>query len=132
VNPMISLVALAAAAPSPALPADSTILGTWWNSDGGVSVDVQPCGAFICGTVTRAGPKAEKDAHNGGFKEMVGLRVMRDFQHVGAGRWKGTVLVPERGVTVRSTITRLDAGHMKVEGCILGFLCSHEIWRRTR
>jgi uncharacterized protein (DUF2147 family) len=131
VIPLFSLLALAAA-PQPAPPADPSINGTWWNSDGGVSVDVQPCGALICGTVTRAGPKAEKDAHNGGFKEMVGLRVMRDFQHVGPGRWKGTVLVPERGVTVRSTITRIDAGHMKVEGCILGFLCSHEIWRRTR
>ncbi|MBV9930249.1 MAG: DUF2147 domain-containing protein [Alphaproteobacteria bacterium] len=131
---MILALALFAAAPAahPPLPPDASINGTWWNSDGGVSVDVQPCGAFICGAVTHAGPKAEQDARKGGFKEMVGLRVMRDFQHVGPGKWKGTVLVPERAAIVRSTITRIDAGHMKVEGCILGFICSHEIWRRVR
>ena len=131
-SPFFALFALAASAAHPPVPPDSTILGTWWNSDGGVSVDVQPCGALICGTVTHAGRKAEQDARKGGFKEMVGLRVMRDFQHVGPGRWKGTVLVPERGMTVHSTITRIDGGHMKVEGCILGFICSHEIWRRVR
>ena len=128
---LLSLLAAAAAA-HPALPPDPSIQGTWWNSDGGVSVDVQPCGAFLCGTVTHAGPKAEQDARHGGFPHMLGLRVMRDFQHVGPGKWKGTVLVPEHHATVRSTITRIDAGHMKVEGCILGFLCSHEIWRRQR
>jgi uncharacterized protein (DUF2147 family) len=131
VIPLFSLLAVLAAA-HPVLPPDSSIDGLWWNSDGGVAVDVQACGALLCGTVVRAGAKAERDARKGGFAEMVGLRVMRDFQHVGPGRWKGTVLIPERGTTVRSTITRIDAGHMKVEGCILGFLCDHEIWRRTR
>lgn len=123
---------LAAAAAHPALQADPSIQGIWWNSDASVAVDVEPCGSLLCGTVVHAEKRAELDARKGGFPHMVGLRVMRDFQHVGAGRWKGTVLVPEHHATVRSTITRIDGGHMKVEGCILGFICSHEIWRRAR
>jgi uncharacterized protein (DUF2147 family) len=123
---------LAAAAAQPALAADPSIQGRWWNSDASVAVDVEPCGNVLCGTVVHAEQRAELDARKGGFPHMVGLRVMRDFQHVGAGRWKGTVLVPERHAIVRSTISRIDAGHLKVEGCILGIICSHEIWRRTR
>jgi uncharacterized protein (DUF2147 family) len=119
---------LVAAAP----PADPGIQGVWWNSDASVAVSVQPCGALLCGTVIHAERRAELDARKGGFAHMVGLRVMRDFQRAGAGRWKGTVLIPERNMTVRSSIARLDAGHMKVEGCILGFICSHETWRRNR
>jgi len=126
------LLALLAVAARPPLAPDPSIQGTWWNSDASVAVDVQPCGAFLCGTVTHAEPRAEADARKGGFAHMVGLRVMRDFQHVGPGKWRGTVLVPERKAVVRSTISRVDAGHMRVEGCILAIICSHEIWRRAR
>ena len=129
---MILLLSLLAAAGRPALAADPSIQGIWWNSDASVAVDVKPCGALLCGTVVHAEKRAELDARKGGFAHMVGLQVMRGFEHVGPGRWKGTVLVPERHATVRSTIARIDAGHMKVEGCILGFICSHEIWRRAR
>ena len=129
---MTLLLTLLAAAAHPALVGDNSLQGTWWNSDASVAVDVQPCGNLLCGTVTRAEPRAEADARKGGFTHMVGLRVMRDFQHVGAGRWKGIVLVPERKATVHSTITRLDGGHIRVEGCILAIICSHEIWRRNR
>lgn len=128
---LLSLL-LAAAAPRAAPAPDASINGLWWNSDASVAVDVQPCGAFLCGTVTHAERRAELDARKGGYDHMVGLRVMHGFEHVGVGRWKGTVLIPERKMSVRSTVTRLDAGHIKVEGCILGFLCSHEIWRRVR
>ena len=129
---MTLLLSLLAAASHPALAPDPSIQGRWWNSDASVAVDVQPCGALLCGTVVHAEQRAELDARKGGFPHMVGLQVMREFQHVGPGKWKGTVLVPERHATVRSTITRIDAGHMKVEGCILGIICSHEIWRRAR
>lgn len=122
---------LAVAAHSPLAP-DNSIQGKWWNSDGSVAVEVQPCGTSLCGTVVHAEQRAELDARKGGFPRMVGLRVMQGFQHVGPGKWRGTVLVPERHATVRSTITRVDAGRMKVEGCILGIICSHEFWRRAR
>ncbi|HEY0312398.1 MAG TPA: DUF2147 domain-containing protein [Allosphingosinicella sp.] len=128
---LLSLL-LAAAAPRAAPAADASINGLWWNSDASVAVDVQPCGNLLCGTVTHAEKRAELDARKGGYDHMVGLRVMYGFEHVAQGRWKGNVLIPERKMNVRSTVTRLDAGHIKVEGCILGFLCSHEIWRRTR
>jgi uncharacterized protein (DUF2147 family) len=130
VTVLLSLLA-AAAAPA-AVPSDASIQGIWWNTDASVAVDVQPCARLLCGTVVHAEKRAEDDARKGGFQHMVGLRVMRDFQHVGVGRWKGIVLVPEHHATVRSTISRIDAGRMKVEGCILGFVCSHEIWRRQR
>lgn len=127
---LLSLLAAAAAYAGPA--SDPGIQGVWWNSDASVAVNVQPCGALLCGTVVHAERRAELDARKGGFAHMVGLRVMRDFRHVGAGRWKGTVLIPERNRTVSSSIARIDAGHMRVEGCIFGFICSHEIWRRAR
>lgn len=130
---MTLLLAYLAAAAAPAhLAPDNSILGTWWNSDASVSVDVAPCGALLCGTVTHAERRAELDARKGGYTHMVGLQVMRGFQHSGPGRWKGSVLIPERNQVVRSTIVRTDPGHLKVEGCILGILCSHEIWRRAR
>jgi uncharacterized protein (DUF2147 family) len=128
---VILLLLLLAAAAQPG-GGDASIQGIWWNSDASVAVEVRPCGALLCGSVVHAEKRAELDARKGGYPRMLGLMVMREFQHVGPGRWKGTVLIPERHMSVRSSISRIDAGHMRVEGCILGFLCSHEIWRRAR
>jgi uncharacterized protein (DUF2147 family) len=130
---MILLSALLLAASHHAPPPEgSNILGTWWNSDGSVSVEVAPCGQFLCGTVTHAERRAEEDARKAGVMHMMGLRVMREFQTAGGGRWKGHVFVPAKNETYRSTITPLSADHMKVEGCVLAILCESEIWRRNR
>lgn len=130
---MILLSALLIAASHPAAaPAGNNILGTWWNSDGSVSVEVAPCGQFLCGTVLHAEQRAEEDARKAGVMHMVGLRVMREFQPMGGGRWKGHVFVPARNQVFRSTITPLSADHMKVEGCVLAIICQDEIWRRGR
>lgn len=129
---MLPFLLLIAADAQAAPPSDAAIRGVWWNSDASVAVDVQPCGSLLCGTVIHAEKRAEDDARKGGYPHMVGLRVMYGFRPTASGRWKGTVLVPERKMIVRSTISRLDAGRMRVEGCILGLLCSHETWRRDR
>ncbi len=113
-------------------PADTALLGRWWNSDGSVAVDVAPCGDLLCGKVVFAEKKQEDKARRAGVSQMMGLAVMRKFQGAGPGHWKGTVFVPERNREFRSTITRLASDQVRVEGCMLLILCQHEIWKRNR
>jgi uncharacterized protein (DUF2147 family) len=114
-----------------AASAENAIFGTWLNSNDTVAVHVAGCGQRICGTVIRASPQSEADARKGGVQHLVGTRVLRDFEASGAGRWKGTLFVPERGRTLRSTLTMQDREHVSVQGCILaGLLCGREVWHR--
>jgi uncharacterized protein (DUF2147 family) len=112
--------------------AEPGLLGRWWNSDGSVAVEVQPCGRGLCGKVVYAEARQQEKARRAGVKQMMGLSVMRNFQGAGPGHWKGNVFVPERNRVFRSTITRLSADQVKVEGCMLLILCQHETWRRNR
>ena len=124
----VALLAVAAGLPAPS----EALLGTWINSDSSVAVEVTPCSGLICGTVVRASPSAEQDARKGGVTRMVGTNVLTGFRPAGPGRWSGKVFVPERGRTLRSTLTMIDPKHIRVEGCILGgLICQHEIWHRA-
>jgi uncharacterized protein (DUF2147 family) len=129
---MLLAAMLLGLARAPVPSADTALLGRWWNSDGSVAVDVARCGSLLCGRVVYAEKKQQDKARRAGVTPMLGLAVMRNFQGAGAGHWKGTVFVPERNRAFRSTITRLAADQMKVEGCMLFVLCQHETWKRTR
>jgi uncharacterized protein (DUF2147 family) len=129
---VLALLLLSRAGVLSATVAGGAILGTWLNSNDTVAVHVAACGALICGTVIHASPQSEADARKGGVAHLVGTRVLRDFQQSGEGSWKGTLFVPERDRTLRSTLIMQDRDHITVQGCILaGLLCGHEVWHRV-
>ncbi|MBA4780545.1 MAG: DUF2147 domain-containing protein [Blastomonas sp.] len=109
-----------------------TIHGTWENPTGDVRVVTQPCGENLCGKVSWASDLAKKDAAAGGTPNLVGTSLLRDYRLTKPGHWKGNVFVPDLGGTYYSTIKLLDAGRIKISGCILGgLLCKSQIWKKV-
>lgn len=107
------------------------IHGTWENPTGDVRVVTQPCGSELCGKVSWASDIAKKDAAAGGTPNLIGTSLLRNYRQTKPGHWKGNVFVPDLGDTFYSTIKQLDAGRIKISGCILGgLLCKSQIWRR--
>lgn len=129
---MVLAAGLIAGGPATGAATDKSLLGRWWNSTATVAVDVAPCGSLLCGKVIHADKMQQDKARRAGVPQMLGLSVMRNFRAVRPGYWRGTVFVPARNRAFSSTITLLSPQQVKVEGCILGFLCQHEIWRRNR
>lgn len=108
-----------------------TIHGTWENPTSDVRVLTQPCGEELCGKVTWASDLAKRDASAGGTPNLIGTSLLRNYRQTKPGHWRGNVFVPDLGDTYYSTIKQLDAGRIKISGCILGgLLCKSQIWRK--
>ena len=127
-----AVLAMAAAAQVPApvavIPA---IEGQWHNLTNSVEVRIGPCGKALCGWATRASPEAEAAAKSGGTPELVGTMLLRDLVPSGKNRWTGTLFVPDRNLTVWSSVTLADPGTIAMRGCLVpNFLCKSQTWKR--
>ena len=133
---MSSLIMLAAAA---AISPDVAI-GKWHTETRGGVVEIERCGASICGRlVSSDGLKANPnllDGHNRNAalrgRRLLNLQVLGDFTR-GDGEWTGgTIYNGDDGGTYKATVTPLDADRLKVKGCIIWPLCKSQTWTRIR
>lgn len=131
---------LGGAAPG-AWPEDKALLGRWHTEREGGIVDVQRCGALLCGRVVdgtrlRANP-GQRDVRNPDRslrgRKVLGAIVLNGFAG-GPTEWRGGSLYdPETGNAASSgTLTLVDSDTLKVRGCIALFLCKTQTWRRAR
>ncbi len=75
----------------------------------------------MCGTVSWS-----KDG--GGL----GTQILRTMKPAGANKWEGTIYDPQSGKTYQSTISLQSPSALRVEGCVLGFLCGGQTWTRAK
>ena len=130
---MVAAVASAALSPD-------TALGRWQTETRHGIVEVERCGASICGKLIgsdglRANPNLldvnNKDVSLRG-RRMMNLQFMNGFTR-GDGGWTGGVIYNgDDGGTYKATITPIDADHLKVKGCIIWPLCKSQTWTRIR
>jgi uncharacterized protein (DUF2147 family) len=135
---MIGFLMLAAAA-SGAIGPD-TAFGRWQTETKHGIVEVERCGASICGKLVgsdglKANPNLldinNKDASLRG-RRMMNLQFMSGFARAGSGWDGGTIYNGDDGGTYKATITPIDADHLKVRGCIVWPLCKSQTWTRVR
>ena len=88
-------------------------------ADGSARVDVRPCGVNLCGIVSWSKSN-----------EGIGTEVLRGMKPVGEHRWEGPVFDPRSGKTYQSAVI-LTGDRLRVEGCLMGFLCGGETWTRA-
>jgi uncharacterized protein (DUF2147 family) len=133
---MIGLSMLAAAA---AMSPDSAV-GRWRTQTRNGIVEVERCGASICGKlVTSDGLREDPNRLDSNNKNpslrgrrLMGLQILGGFTR-GDGEWSGgTIYNGEDGGTYNATVTPLDADHLKVKGCIIWPLCKSQTWTRVR
>ena len=127
------LAAIALAA-SPAL-AEAPIEGNWTNPSENIVVRIAPCGpagqGALCGHAISASARAKGKAVKSGFGNILGAPLMKGMMPAGAARWKGMVFVPDRNIHAPGTIQMINANRIKVSGCVWGFLCKTQLWKRV-
>lgn len=133
---MIGLSMLAAAA---AMSPD-VALGRWRTETRNGIVEVERCGASICGKLLssdglRANPNMldskNKDVSLRG-RRLMNLQFLGGFTR-GDREWDGgTIYNGDDGGTYKATVTPIDADHLKVRGCIVWPLCKSQTWTRVR
>jgi uncharacterized protein (DUF2147 family) len=127
-----AVLTLALVAPANAGPARAIVpswTGVWRNTNNTVHIKAAPCGTNMCAIVVWADDKT-KAAVTARGANIIGMQLLRDFRQTQDTEWKGTVYVPDRGMTVSGTITLLDRNTLKAVGCFLGMFCQTRHWQR--
>jgi hypothetical protein len=64
-------------------------------------------------------------------RNIVGLQFIT-MKPAGKNRWEGEIYNAKDGKTYSGNLTLADANTLKIQGCVMGFLCGGETWTRTK
>ena len=115
--------------------------GVWLSQDGGTKVHLTHCGGKLCGTVVwlekpidgRTG-KPKTDTLNPDTakrsRPLLGLHVVRGLAPSGPNKWSGLIYNADDGNTYSAHMMP-NGNTAKVQGCVLGFLCKTQNWKRA-
>lgn len=113
-----------AAAPGP--------MGRWLAASGNVEVTIRPCGAAMCGAVSRvfANNSMEHPGPATSPPAKVGLQLLSDFHRDGDG-WTGRIFNRENGNTYDCHMTLDGADRLVMHAYVLlPIFGKTQIWRR--
>jgi len=131
----VFLVAWAALLASSApVAAQDSLTGTWRVKDGKALVRIVDCSGKYWGVVAwEKSPGVDNKNPNPALKSRptLGMPVLLGMTPDQTGRWTGHIYNAEDGQTYESHITFAGANGLRVEGCVLGFMCGGETWSRA-
>jgi uncharacterized protein (DUF2147 family) len=118
---------------APALALDPT--GDWKVADGVANIRVAQCNGSMWGAVAWEQMPGGRDSHNPDVSKQnrptLGMPILIDMKKKpGVDQWEGQVYNAKDGQSYSSTIKPVDADHLEIQGCVLGFLCGGETWTR--
>ncbi len=128
-----SLLVMGAA--GPVLAAPGAITGSWIPKEKEAVIRIAPCGAAMCGTISRylvTPPKGadQRDENNPDKnlrnRKLLGSDVLINFTPDGS-QWKGKIYDARNGKTYRSVVYKGKSGNLIVKGCI-GPFCQSQTW----
>ncbi len=121
-----------------ASPAAAGITGVWLATARSAHIKIFQCGDAVCGRMVsasrpRTNPKL-LDVHNEDpalrHRSMVGAVIIQGFKG-GPTSWTGgRVYNPGDGKSYKGALTLVDADHLKLQGCVLGFVCKSQVLKR--
>jgi uncharacterized protein (DUF2147 family) len=131
----ISLVACSMILASSVSAGAAEPIGEWLVEGGYGQVRIEKCGDQLWGIVSwektagvdRNNPDATKRD-----RPTLGLPVLRGMAPTGPNRWEGEIYNTEDGRVYSSNISLASDDVLRVQGCVLGFLCGGQDWTRVK
>ncbi len=132
----LAALVFAAAIPAAALAAAEDAIGTWKDTETGGITQIYACPGGICIKVVTPSKDRTVDTNNPNpalkGRPMAGAVIMSGAAKDGADRWKGDVYNSEDGKTYGGYVTVKSKDEVKLEGCVLSFICKSHTWRRAQ
>jgi uncharacterized protein (DUF2147 family) len=109
--------------------------GDWLVEDKSAIIRIDSCGSALCGAIVWAKKQDGVDENNPDpakrSRPIMGLQLLLGMKPGNDGRWDGDIYNPENGKTYTSRMWLKSDDTLRVEGCVLGFLCGGQDWTRT-
>jgi uncharacterized protein (DUF2147 family) len=110
--------------------------GEWRTANGIANIRIDDCDGVLWGIISWEKDPGGVDSHNPNPAERnrptLGLRILLAMKPTKPGLWQGEVYNAENGKTYDSRISLTSPDVLKIEGCVLGFLCGGENWTRVK
>jgi uncharacterized protein (DUF2147 family) len=124
------------------LPADSAAAaepqptGEWRVANGLANIRIDDCDGVLWGVISWEKEPGGTDSNNPDpaqrNRPTLGLHILLSMKPTRPGLWQGEVYNAENGKTYDSKISLSSPDVLRIEGCILGFLCGGENWTRIK
>lgn len=132
---LVLLASAATAAPAPRANPTMGPTGEWLVENGYAHIKIDNCGESLWGVVSWE-KKPGRDTNNPDpskrDRPTLGLPILLDMKPTEANRWEGEVYNAENGKKYSSSISLGGPDTLRIEGCVLGFLCGGENWTRVK
>jgi uncharacterized protein (DUF2147 family) len=116
-----------------AASADPT--GDWLVADGVAHIRIADCDGRMWGVVSWA-QQHGLDVNNPDpakrSRSTLGMPVILGMRPAQANRWEGEIYNAENGKTYSGRIIQTGPDALRIEGCVLGFLCGGQNWTRVK
>ena len=110
--------------------------GEWLVTDGYAQIRVEDCGGRMWGVVSFEQKPGGIDQYNPDpakrTRPTLGMPVILGMQPAEPNRWEGEIYNSQNGKTYSGRIILTSPDVLRVEGCVLGFLCGGQNWTRVK
>jgi len=110
--------------------------GEWLVASGDAHIRIDDCNGILWGIISWEKDPGGVDEHNPNPAErnrpLLGSHVLLAMRQNRPGRWDGEVYNAENGKTYTSHMSLTSPDVLRIEGCVLGFLCGGENWTRLK
>ena len=110
--------------------------GEWRTANGLANVRIDDCDGVLWGIISWEKEPGGVDSYNPNPAERsrptLGLHILLAMKPTKPGLWQGEVYNAENGKTYDSRISLISPDVLRIEGCVLGFLCGGENWTRVK
>ena len=117
----LSIACFVFAAPAPAASLDP--YGVWVREESGTEFDFYNCANKLCARIVKVAKDEDKTALN--------TVILRNAVKTGE-EWRGDIFNLDNGKIYKGIVTLPNASDLKLEGCLLRFLCKRETWKRAK
>jgi uncharacterized protein (DUF2147 family) len=121
--------------PGVATAAEPPPTGEWRTANGLANIRIDDCDGVLWGVVAWE-KEAGVDSNNPNPAERnhptLGMRILLAMKPTKPNLWQGEVYNPENGKKYDSKISLTSPDVLRIEGCVLGFLCGGENWTRVK
>ena len=124
-----------AAHSQPATPPTPAPTGEWLVANRAAKINIVDCGGRLWGVVSWELRPGGTDKNNPDPKlrnrPTLGMPILIDMAPTKPNKWEGNVYNSENGKIYSASITLSDPNTLRIQGCVLGFLCGGESWTRV-
>ena len=117
-----------------ALAADP--IGEWRVASGDANIRIDDCDGALWGIISWEKRPGGVDSNNPNPAERsrptLGLHILLAMKPTKPGLWEGQVYNAENGKTYTSKLSLPSPDVLRIEGCVLCFLCGGENWTRVK